>query len=1230
MKKTYSFLMIFLCSISLFMYSNSSCLNRYEISTFLGRDFSFSLEIEDMHYYISYLEKNSLFGRNSFSLDAVFFNTEKISFDYTDNLWKKNSSFNVNFFDDFDFSRKKEFKTFQNETDLFSSIAIAECDSSKLSSILVKKKNISSKIKIPFYKDLNSTYDKGFFYFVFSDNSLFNDKFYIIRFEFASFFHNWELENHLDKINLNFVLSNLNISSKDLSNVSKDFKISQCLAFLIRESILKDSTFVNNHSVYNPGNICEMENSLLKEYFISLLEKSYPVLISNIYDECNGSFNPLSFKTISSQEGCLFANRVENYFRLGVEYSLKDEKNNSYRKFDRKISSLVAPAWSSENNNFSTDFSIFSEDELMNIEGNPLPYVKNGIDTPRTFWKKMSLKKDFLLQKDFNSLTEKLNSLISYISGFYSGKLKDAGCDSFSLFTGGIYMSSLAPYFYSVKNIKKAENLLEYSKNILSLQIKDQEKSLADFSDYRFSIEDIEKFSCVVPSYELIQTGDILVNYKNPNSHLGIILKSGKSKNEILILTVEEKKGGVVKKCLWSELDDSDSYCPRRICKYFLGTTYVFEEPKYDFLSSSVYSGISRINKMSEQNQRAGFDDLWKWIPNTGEFLRISDIKFSLYNNSNVLIRELNDKLKIKIDLQDRNFSKSEVNSLGNKFNNTKGSFDFFYGDNFSSLKKIGVFSFDGDDEFYSFSKDESFDTEFFLTPDLKLQDKKNTFIKGFYIRPSSFDLCHIGDDCYLSFSIYDKSRWVNILSDKNSYMAVYDKKLLWRANLYLYYGEESLSGLDWNDAFPWNAPPTCNSEENESSWWDLSWGLNEWNRKYSGNEDANSLSDLSRGNGGQIVSFNEFTPVRTIPKAGDDFNNNQINKCVVYSYPLHEYEYNKGDAGSMDSPFDFMWKLKNQKDFRKEKNIFAKWSADENKWINYRKGEESLNNSQSFIPGFGQYNYDIKNLIDQIKEKKESIETSSIKHLYLERNLPFEIDNMFNYEAGTDCIGFVQRSASYSGNNYLWIDSPPGIMESDSIIYKDVLNNYSYETRRTYPTDEIESSLSYGKVFAINIISKNVFNDPNKEFELSFDEKTGESKKVMKKVYESPEEIQRRKSNNISDEFLVDLRCIVPGDIFVKDGIYDSEDNVKRSHIAIVAYVPSNVYDYSTEELLSEILLIESTFIAGVQSVVKIFSLGDYNSEENIRDLKVYPGLDYTKSYLKINCDSWAIRRLL
>ena len=147
----------------------------------------------------------------------------------------------------------------------------------------------------------------------------------------------------------------------------------------------------------------------------------------------------------------------------------------------------------------------------------------------------------FILQKVFNSLTEKLNSLISYISGFYSGKLKDAGCDSFSLFTGGIYMSSLAPYFYSVKNIKKAENLLEYSKNILSLQIKDQEKSLADFSDYRFSIEDIEKFSCVVPSYELIQTGDILINYKNPNSHLGIILKSGKSKNEILILTVEEK-----------------------------------------------------------------------------------------------------------------------------------------------------------------------------------------------------------------------------------------------------------------------------------------------------------------------------------------------------------------------------------------------------------------------------------------------------------------------------------------------------------------------------------------------------------------------------------------------------------------------------------------------------------------------------------------------------------------
>jgi hypothetical protein len=53
-----------------------------------------------------------------------------------------------------------------------------------------------------------------------------------------------------------------------------------------------------------------------------------------------------------------------------------------------------------------------------------------------------------------------------------------------------------------------------------------------------------------------------------------------------------------------------------------------------------------------------------------------------------------------------------------------------------------------------------------------------------------------------------------------------YDKKMLWRANLYI----AETGGADWNDVHPWNAPADGVATVSTPKWWSVGWGVNEWN----------------------------------------------------------------------------------------------------------------------------------------------------------------------------------------------------------------------------------------------------------------------------------------------------------------------------------------------------------------------------------------------------------------
>ena len=70
-----------------------------------------------------------------------------------------------------------------------------------------------------------------------------------------------------------------------------------------------------------------------------------------------------------------------------------------------------------------------------------------------------------------------------------------------------------------------------------------------------------------------------------------------------------------------------------------------------------------------------------------------------------------------------------------------------------------------------------------------------------------------------IRFSMYN--RCGRRLSGIKDYIAVYDKKMLWRANLYIDKKEKELEDRDWNEAHPWNVPCDPATEKDSPWWWD-------------------------------------------------------------------------------------------------------------------------------------------------------------------------------------------------------------------------------------------------------------------------------------------------------------------------------------------------------------------------------------------------------------------------
>ncbi|BDC93196.1 hypothetical protein [Treponema bryantii] len=921
------------------------------------------------------------------------------------------------------------------------------------------------------------------------------------------------------------------------------------------------------------------ENQYLTEYAKWLQDNKQNKKSNKKYDEYT-RLSQVIYESLKNNKYKRFYNLYTSdnlLLRKYLDVAQNNNKNVYYLDYDKEYSNNFVTVDSNDGDTIARIANEYTKISLTSKKTIAMPYKTSGKDTPAELLAKYKEKKS---------------------------SIRNSGCDDIGFLTSILINSNIR-----------------------------QENALPD---------DINKYSLIISDVNQVQLGDIVVfeqqvkeeSRNHSNLKYGIIVEKnttsviGYNQKDLLgnisVVWMNEDKGAEKTQLsnIWKTKDGFDvpPYTEiRRILKK--SEKNINSNTNWNVLMDQDLEMKVEIGWLRENTQIS--PERYRWIPNTGEFLNLEKVSIKAYNDLGVNING-NEWTVTLNGAIDRGWENNKSDAIySNIYNNSNCKFEIYVegvDDKKIILTKNGnKYDVSGDEIKFQLKGYDNI---------LVYKDGDNWKPAVIQIRPENAKNARPGDDLLLTFKIENvKNKNSNANTDftvtmqDKDYISVYDKKMLWRANLYLIKNDEpELGGLDWNNAHPWNAPSNSNEAQNAPYWWKLgqkdlteagnNWGYNEWNRKFDSStfngEIFTGLTALPQGDGGQVTDLISFTPIRTIggTTATPD-ENNIIQNTVAYSFPMHNHEKETGDAGSMDSPFDFNKKMLvqqlqlnkwyNQNGNRKE-NIESQYNdnnwtfmhAPQNSWWHY---EISFDDKykHAFIPSLGlKILTNGKNNLDGYDENMHAITGVAQRNDF--------IDLKTSIEAGTDCIGFAQRSASYSNNTYLWYDLPKGWTEYATSGTNDIQTAMSkYNTKnsndtllRNYPSDSVEHNYNTGwPEVAVNIIEK-------KDINTSY-----------KKIYN-----------------------IVPGDIFVKDSLSDSDER-KREHIAIVAYVPNDLSSYDIEELLDEIILIEAEYTNCIQSVIKTISLGDYHFNNLPKGTKFYPGFEIKTNAQSLNCQSWAIRRL-
>jgi hypothetical protein len=862
-------------------------------------------------------------------------------------------------------------------------------------------------------------------------------------------------------------------------------------------------------------------------------------------DAYSADYSYAAYSAISSAQGEALAAAAMRYYLWGLEYTSGDAGRDSgqTRVFGENAARVQAwlsgaPGSASDKNHYQGQLQSLNRATLPPSRaadiallalvdpgfllvpfargqgGNPLPFVKGGVDSPRTFAYKMveqrktreamraaavpESTKGFKLGDAALAGPEKTEYYWRYgapsdmrelprtqSAGGLSGpqgvmrpftpfipmrgetKVEMvAGVDASGFLLGCVAMTDFRNSFQGAGGSTPAASLDAYNA-MLSAQAAVPGLDAAGkplfavtagqlgvgSGDYRLQRPVLERASFIVPSLGLARVGDIVARFgvaeeafgANPESEddpldLGVVVKAGGSENDILVVRLSQRLGRVS----LSRLSDAGPAKGYHIRRLLVSAPRPSENPRpeWDLLDGEPATLALRIDTsdLKPKNER--------WIPNTGEY-REFRIAVEMANCASTSLK-LRDYLNAHPDIAlcfappvDRGFDGAKPPaSHGNVYVNQGAGFELAArpANGFEAEAGIPLLRFirrDSEAEYAveappgSIMKSDgglkpgyAWACEFSKGANAISIVKQGSAIRYsvFGLRPISSGAIRPGDDILLSMSLKKTNVEPNpaILagsSAESEYLAVYDKMMLWRANLYV---EESQE--DWNRSHPWNAPPDAAADIGPYPAWGKNaegtrwvWGYNEWNRGYgvSARYSENALPTAPQEKkGAQTLSLSPFTWI----------DGNVKDKAVAYSIGCH------------DSPFEFNHKMDQQKALLS--NGFAAHIAPYNKKTgnqgnaNYKfngwtstKAPEAGDLEGGETPAWKNYRHGADGIAVSAGTGLPSGYPAGTYYPYRpgyssQESQPSDLNRARS--SGVDCVGLVVRSLSYANSPYL------------------------------------------------------------------------------------------------------------------------------------------------------------------------------------------------------------------
>lgn len=968
-------------------------------------------------------------------------------------------------------------------------------------------------------------------------------------------------------------------------NIDSNASVYKMLSQLVYGSLY--TTEVKSNGRFN--NLYDNDyNMVVRKYLQLAMENNRNVFYSSLENDTN-PIKSEQLVTISESEGKKIANSAKKY----LNHSVKTQKNVLQSLLD------AIRNWLSDNpNKQSVDY--FDQEQ---IEGEPLPYLVDGFDTPE-----------------------------SYNNKLIKNNTAKGGCDDIGFLNGILYNSNTETFvpLQSLKEIYK-----DYFTSISKGKTFDSKGKL-------LTLRDLNKISLVVSDLTEARIGDIIVfddlitkkdgtkvAGKSDKKKIAVIVEDincnkefgtnqKQSLGNITVVWMNEDKGAERTQLseIWKAGDDFEVPAYTEIRRVLKKGKNSSQNNNWNIYDNNLSDASIEICWMREENQKSG--EQYRWIPNTGEYLYLEKLRVSAFNQVGAPIHGKNWKVKLT-GAKDRNWKTD--NEEGNIYNNSDCTFKIQIGQKTGTLKKNNddkshydiIWDNVKNDNEISFIIDGQDNLLYYYNYSMPYGVKLPVEIK---IRPESSEAARPGDDLLLEFTLsgINATKTLTLTSPEKNYIAVYDKKMLWRANLYLDKPENSLSGMDWNDAHPWNAP---NSETYNNNVW---FGKNEWNLPddgYDGIAGGQIIklpgtkwyygNSLSQGTDNKR-NFNinaQYTVLNAVAYdyQGWDSPNSYKNKLDIQKNLIKWYSETGERFGtrvdkwpeSCDS-FDVKQYIKylgeelvgSETDLEKLKELYNKnksnqWDGelntkDYNKYVfssNYGK-LESPYNTHGLSPQF------INGTVLKAKDS-EAAYIPGLSNSIMYKNSTYPGGEISGYTAGTDCNGLIQSAISYVSNSYVALGTnivkPVFWQESNnntSTMYR-LVNGYTDGDK--YKTFSEEDTLTAYKIMSSS--DKNALKDIKGNKVL--DSKNNEVKKYQKFKY------------------------LIPGDIIVY-----YTDNGSPSHVMMVSSIidGKTLYDNSEVELFwddgSSVKILESVYNSGNSnlSVPALFWCGKSRNLDDLNKL--------------------------